>query len=503
MSERQTRSAVDLSRFALPLVLIGSGVLAVALHRAGHTEGDDFALYLRQARSIFDGDPGQVIADNRFAVNNSSAVFSPIGYPWGWPLILSPFVWRWGLDYDQLKLIEVASFLVFLVFLHGIVRRRIGAVAALGVVMVIGTSPAYLRHTEQLLTEFPYLAALGAVLWWLDRTMAASKLIDARIGHLVTLGVFAALAFNVRREAVVVPAAIVVIQAVEIVSESWRPRDMVERVRTSWQAIAAPHLSFAGFVVFFQLLLPTALFPDNGNSPGNIDDRWKEAPWIISDQLGLGPRTWVGVILLLLAAVGIVIGLIRRPRLDGPILLIALLSAVTVGTHIRRVDRYWFQVTPFVLYFALAACCAVAAVLVRNRRELALWLGVAPLGILLFAHANVLPSKIDGTQRFNDSGAMMSGPPNPDVMPIFDAVAELTPPDAVVAYFKSRTMTLLTDRRSFQHNNIDVVALRADYLAQRRRPNGWQPSVEDVAQTNFVEIWSNDRWILWEIPDDD
>jgi hypothetical protein len=278
---------------------------------------------------------------------------------------------------------------------------------------------------------------------------------------------------------------------------------MVERVRTSWQAIAAPHLSFAGFVVFFQLLLPTALFPDNGNSPGNIDDRWKEAPWIISDQLGLGPRTWVGVILLLLAAVGIVIGLIRRPRLDGPILLIALLSAVTVGTHIRRVDRYWFQVTPFVLYFALAACCAVAAVLVRNRRELALWLGVAPLGILLFAHANVLPSKIDGTQRFNDSGAMMSGPPNPDVMPIFDAVAELTPPDAVVAYFKSRTMTLLTDRRSFQHNNIDVVALRADYLAQRRRPNGWQPSVEDVAQTNFVEIWSNDRWILWEIPDDD
>ena len=57
--------------------LIGVAVLATSLHRHGHTQGDDFALYLRQASSIFEGNVGQVIEDNRFAVLNSDSGFSP------------------------------------------------------------------------------------------------------------------------------------------------------------------------------------------------------------------------------------------------------------------------------------------------------------------------------------------------------------------------------------------------------------------------------------------
>lgn len=45
-------------------------MLAIEPHRRGHAQGDDFALYLRQARSIFEGDIGAVVADNRFAVLN-------------------------------------------------------------------------------------------------------------------------------------------------------------------------------------------------------------------------------------------------------------------------------------------------------------------------------------------------------------------------------------------------------------------------------------------------
>ena len=110
---------------------------AVLLHRNGHTQGDDFALYLRQARSLFDGDVAQVVADNRFTVINSAGAFSPIAYPWGWPLLLSPFVHLWGLDYDRLKLLEVACFCVWLVLVHGIVRRRAGRLLALAVTAVV------------------------------------------------------------------------------------------------------------------------------------------------------------------------------------------------------------------------------------------------------------------------------------------------------------------------------------------------------------------------------
>ncbi len=135
--------------------------------------------YLRQARSLFDGDIGAVLADNRFAVLNSDAAFSPLAYPWGWPLLLSPFVHLWGYDYDRLKLVEVAVFCVWLVLLHGIVRRRIGRMAALAIVAVIGTAPVFLVHTDQLLTEFPHLAAVAVFIWWYDRVRARATLLTA------------------------------------------------------------------------------------------------------------------------------------------------------------------------------------------------------------------------------------------------------------------------------------------------------------------------------------
>ena len=44
---------------ALTVVVAIGAIAAILLHRNGHNQGDDFALYLRQARSIFDGDPAQ------------------------------------------------------------------------------------------------------------------------------------------------------------------------------------------------------------------------------------------------------------------------------------------------------------------------------------------------------------------------------------------------------------------------------------------------------------
>jgi len=51
-------------------VLAVVAALATSLHRDGHTWGDDFTLYLRQAKGLVDGNVGQVIADNHFNVDN-------------------------------------------------------------------------------------------------------------------------------------------------------------------------------------------------------------------------------------------------------------------------------------------------------------------------------------------------------------------------------------------------------------------------------------------------
>jgi hypothetical protein len=498
-------------RLALPATVAIGAVLAVLLHRTGHTQGDDFALYLRQARSLFDGDIGQVVSDNRFAVLNSDSGFSPIAYPWVWPLLLSPFVHAWGLDYDRLKLVEVATFCLWLVLLHGIVRRRIGWAPATAVVAVFATSPLYLAHTDQLLTELPHLAAVALVIWSYDRIRRDATLLTASNGRLITLGMLIVVAFNVRRESVVLLGVVGVMVLYDIVVAGRASGDSLvagatDVIRTAWRAIVAPFAAFAVGATLAQLLLPTDLLPDNGNSSAFLDDRMGEYPGILSDQLGLGDHAALGAVVLALAALGVVIGLRQRPALDTPLVVLAVLSALAVSTHLRRVDRYWFQVTPWVAYFATVALVAVLGWLfARWGRSIRVATATAlvPLGVLVVAHGVVLAGDISDAQRYNDLDRVQSGPSNPFVATIFEAVDELTPPDAIVAYYRARTMTLMTDRRAFQTKQLERIVDRADFYAERRNSTYWQPELTpaEARRAGFEEVWADQRWILWRLPD--
>jgi|CXWL01.1.fsa_nt_gi hypothetical protein len=487
------------------VVLVAVGV-AVALQRNGHTQGDDFALYLRQARSVFDGDMGKVVADNRFTVVNSDRGFSPIAYPWGWPLLLSPFVHLWGLDYGRLKLVEVAVFATWLVLLHGIVRRRAGRVTALALTAVIATAPLFLAHTDQLLTEFPHVAAVAVAIWWYDRVRDKAPLIHSSTSDLVVLGALITVAFNMRREGIVLIAVVGLMQVAELLdrargSGAGRRRALTREVRESWRTIVLPHASFAGTTVLFQLLLPTMLLPSNGNSRKYIDNRFGDYPEVLAKHLGLGGHPAFGVAIIAIALAGVVVGVSRRPSLDGPLALLAFFSALAISTHFRMVDRYWFQVTPWVLYFAAVAMTAAVDAIVRRRPRLAVAVGTAPLLALVLAHAVVLPGDIGDARAFDSAGRVQIGPAHPDVITVYDAVRDRTPPTAVIAFFRARTMTLLTDRLAIQSSNIDRVRQRADYFAQRRGENYWQPKLttEQAHDLGFEMVWSDPLWILWKL----
>jgi hypothetical protein len=488
-------------------------LLAFLLRRAGHTEGDDFALYLRQARSLFDGDTSGVVSDNRFSVVNSDPGFSPIAYPWGWPLLLAPFVHLWSFDYDRLKLVEIAAFSVWLVLFHGIVRRRLGSVVALFATAAIATAPAYLEHTDQLLAEFPHMAVVAAVIWWHDRIRARTTLIAAARRDLVVLGLLVVAAFNIRRESMLLLGVIALMQLVDVwqCSDRRRPTEFISNVARWWRPLTVPVLTFAGGAAAFHLTLPTDLFPDNGNDLGFIDDRWRDAPRIVSDQLGFGERPALGAALLLIALAGAVVGVRRRPLLDTPLLLVGLLTAVVIGTHFRRIDRYWLQVTPWLLYFVASASVALAQFVVlrraagvgsgqHGRSALASAVAVVPLVVLVIAHLVVLPGDVADVRDANAAGVIQDGPAHPLADAMFDAVDDVSAPDAVIVFYRARTMTLLTDRRAIQTRDIERIARDADLWVQRRDWSFWQPDVDvvTVRDLGFSEVWSNDRYVIWQ-----
>ena len=173
---------------------------------------------------------------------------------------------------------------------------------------------------------------------------------------------------------------------------------------------------------------------------------------------GIGSHPAIGVLILALAAIGAVIGIRRRPGLDGPLAAIAGLSAIAVSTHFRMVGRYYFQITPWVLYFASVAVAAAVAIVWGHRdRRLVSVFAAVPLLYLVAVHAAVLPGDIGDTRDFNRTSQQPFGPTDPRVTPVVDAVERLTRPDDIIAFYRARTMTLYTDRRAFQTTLIDRI----------------------------------------------
>lgn len=507
---RLTRVAV-LSALVLLIV-----VLANAYHRVGHPQGDDFALYLRQAQSIFDGNMAQVVADNRFtAIFSGSEPFTPYAYPWGFPLLLSPFVNRWGLDYDRLKWVVVLALAAWAVLVHGVVRRRIGRIGAAAVVLCVFTAPAMLKHTDSLLSEFPHALAVGLVVWWFDRIHRQhGRLRDAPNGALIGLGALGALAFNFRRESIVLFVAVAVIQLAELIAGGWRSL----RSRPGVQRFIAPHVGFFGTAIAAQLLLPSMLFPRNADKPSFIDDRLGDYRSVLTDQLGLAKHERLGLTILVIAFVGVIFGIRRRPHLDGFLFAVGGLSMLAVSSHFRMVGRYYLQVLPWIVYFVVVAVIEIISLIRpvfdvdgeteqtrppgRRFAPIVAMVAIAPLLWVTAVHARVVNRQVREIAEATAGGFVHTGPANPTVIPIFDAVKRYTGPSDVVVYYRARTMTLLTDRRAIQTSDIERVVAIGDWFAQKRGASFYQPDLPPAVleSLGFSLVWSDDTWLLWRIP---
>jgi hypothetical protein len=490
--EDVSRARSWLAGHATMIALLGFVAAAsISLHYRGHTWGDDFTLYLRQSKGLVDGNVGQVIADNHFNVDNAAKPgFSPYVYPWGFPILLAPFYRLFGLNYGLLKLVEVACLCGVLWFFHEILKQRVQRWTALATVVSLATTLAYLRHTDALLSEYPYMLAAAITLWWLDRCRRDGPLDAATRNQLITLGLLAMTVFNVRREGLAIVPAIAAVQLLDL--------------RGRWRAIElrralTPYVTFVVSVAIGQLILPSTLAPDLENTGLNQTWRKLQGPFraAFADQVGLGRLHGVGLLILfLLVAAGIVVRLRRHAADDTPLLIFAIGSMAIVGMVPTSAERYLLAVTPFGLYFIVQALAAIPM-----PRLPAASVATATMVALSLVHLTDLPKAASDVRRANAAG-VIDGPESPYAQAGFAAIRTYTHQDDVVAFFKARAMTLYTNRRAVQSSDLTILRQRADYFLMRRGSTGSQPLVAEAegATMGWSIVWQDDSWVLWRLP---
>ncbi len=457
---------------AVLALLVGAMVaIMLAGPRSGHWWGDDWALYIRQAQSLIDGDPARVAAENEFTVGASrGAAFTPPLYPWGFPAILAPFVAVVGADLDRLVIVPVLSAVVFACCWFDLVGRRLGTVAGFVAVVALTMSPLLVGWTELIQSEWPFMAVTSVVLVGLDRLAATDRLLGpaVRLGPLLALGLGTAASFSVRREGIGLVAAVAAAQLVVLVPA------IVQRTHTvaTWRALAvrvvAPHATALAVVLAIQTALPSTLVPSyQGTGVANV---WRFAgehvehladvvgvkrPWD-ADTVVLG-STAIGTLVLLVlgiaAAAGLALAVGPHRRRDAHLAAYAVVAFVVGASFRVAINRYVCTVAPILLLLALAAARWSAERVAPDDRRAARLGAALPVAILVAIAAGNLANvnvRLERAEAFADSGQVEWGPTHPDSVAMFEQVVALTEPTDVVGAPKARAMVLETGRSAVQ-----------------------------------------------------
>lgn len=140
-------------RIAVLLFIALLGVFYFSTLRDGEPWGDDFAMYIMQARNISLGDWS---APSGYVHNPHLPRVGPPAYPPLYPLLLSPLYKIWGLNLTPMKIEVVLFFLAGLYLVFEFLSRQAPFFYAAGIVVLLGLSPYFWEIKESVVSDLPF-----------------------------------------------------------------------------------------------------------------------------------------------------------------------------------------------------------------------------------------------------------------------------------------------------------------------------------------------------------
>ena len=406
-----------LQQFALIALIVFIGLFYLATLRPGAPVGDDFAMYILQARNIASG---HWHAPTGYVYNPRNAHVGPVEYPPLFPLLLAPVYGIWGLHLTAMKVETLLFFLAALYAVFVLVSRELPFPYAAAIVVVVGLSPFCWEFKDNIVSDFPFfcLAMLALVIiddgerrHWKSAVLA------------VAAGVTVYLSFATRTAGVVFLPGLAV-------SAIRAPRDG----HRSAVAAAAVAVALMG--------AHSLVFRGNGSYLDQLQTPWQTlAPnarayaWGIRSLMFGWTSRVPGLLLITALAVFAVVGVVLRARQGISMAeTFSLFYALLLAVWRSEADvRLFLPLLPlWLMYVGIA---------LRKLPRTARSITGASLLIMIAAGFAL------GYHRF-DFGPIREGLGDDAFIRVCDYVREQTPPGSAVIFSRPRLMALVTGHSS-------------------------------------------------------
>ncbi|NWG05272.1 MAG: glycosyltransferase family 39 protein [Chloroflexi bacterium] len=473
----------------LTIILLVSVVFGTLTLTRGHDWGDDFASYVGQAKSIWNGTTNEFVEHNRFTIFESSILLGPVAYPWGYPLILVPSYAFKGLSPLVLKLPGLASYLGFLICLFILTKDRFTRTESLLLVSLFAFNPLLLDFLNQITSDIPFLFLSTFVLL----LMTIKKM--RKPFDLVILGTLISFAFFVRTQGILLLSTFLLAEIIQL----WKDRtDRELTKKRAWNMLIVS----GSFTLWWAIY--AMIFPGGGESylVQYRDFRLETVSgfvrlyfWVFSLFFG---QTTAWEYLYYFVFVFFLIGVWVRQKEDDIFIFYSLLWMLLIITWPSwQGPRFIFPLLPIFMIFAFQGMKTVAQRLagkwqmVGQKVIMAFWVIIT--GVFLFTSTANAYNNIS-TDR------VTNGPYDLQSTTMFDYIREKTPPDSIIVFFKPRAMRLFTNRDSFMSFECERLPL-GDYIVLSKKAENSQIPVEQIGFCNLPldDVYENRRFLVLKI----
>lgn len=478
----------------ITIVILISFMLCIANHQEGHNWGGDFALYLHQTESLVDGTMNDLAISSRYIIENTPVNFSPVLYPWGLPILLSPIYYFFGVDYSALKIWEAIFFMGALLIMF-ITFRKGGRLSFLFNALLVSTiafNVLYIKHTNQVLSEIPFLCfsflGLYSILKLLDSYVNEK---DAWLQSIIT-GAILYFCFSIRTEGIGLFGALLVGQI----------QYMIKQRKTHvFFLFSIPYVTALALYIMLSKWLPSG-FLHHLNFTHTVN--WSALITKVSIYFNLLKTYMFDVpiipffiyIAIAFASFGVVI------RIKKDLVFAVFLGSQIVAFLIWPSTnlRYLYTVYPLLLYFfvqGLYFCYKK-----WNNQSV---IQIASVFILSLYLSTILVNTIVATVRSLSQGAiMMHGPEMDESKEMFAYIRKETREVDVIAFFKPRVMHFYTDRLSLAlfPNIKEVTELANYYVESKKSGHYFQIPIENTPLANaphFNKVFSNEEFNIYKV----
>jgi hypothetical protein len=486
-------------------------LLNVLTFKKGHNwYNTDFAAYVHQSKSIVEGKLDSLYSMDQYRYEKSTRATGSLMAPWGFPLLLSPVYYFFGLNIFAMKVYINLFFVLSLWIMFLLFQDRLHDLENLFLVSIMGFSTWFFEFKENVLSDFPFLFFSLASLLLIKRFIIQNKIWINKFVSYSLIGLLIFISYSIRSVGLVLLPTLFIVQFSEARSSSNKficfPTGKVNFI---------PYIIFLIFTAALSLILPggvnTAYF--DILSSWNIDKFLFE----IKYYTFLPPRFFhflnirmnassfvysdLSLIIYFIMLIFVMIGMIRGMKKDYIYLVYVLISMLVIITFSEIQDfRLLIPIFPFFLYFLFLGLSAISlSYTIPGKRtgfrltvSSAIGLGLVLLSLFYF-------SKAVAHDITNVKTAEIEGPFSADSLGMFEYIKINTGKNDVIISYKPRIMSLFTDRKSFSLRRDftmeQLLSSDAEYFSHSKKAMVHNVTIKNL-KDNFNCVFENDSFIL-------